>query len=766
MFRLFAPLLIALGISSAVVTFSVADSLLFKPLMASEPARLVRLVTVRPRIGPRSSFSPAYVDSLRKSPLFSATTGSYEYSGGYEDEGKLERISISAVDSEYFKVFGITPVLGRTEGGAVLSYRFWQSHYGGRPDILGRKVIIKGIPFSIVGVTPEGFNGATVETGPAVRLPLSAIGIPIEELQLETIARLAPHVNEAQAREAASALLESGVPRNTFALENLAHGASRWREQMGTAVRIAWLGATLLLGLACVNLSGLLLSRMMQRRQELAVRLALGASRLRLIGLVLRECAGIGAIGTALGLGLSWLALQWLPTVLPPVRMLDTTTAALTLRLDLDFRVFAFGACAGLATLLVMSIAPAWSSMQVNPESVLREARGTLRLPGWRWVVAIQTALCTLLLMNAAVIEGTLQKLTQADTGLAKDHLITFSVDSRLAGGQSSQNWLTTIEEWRRRVRQIPQVAEATLAQTRLFRGSGMKTTVALAGSLATPEDFMNTSLQSASPEYFATMGQRLREGRIPTAQEKNVAVVNLAFSQQFGKGQSVIGRKFGFGVGRIAAEEVEVVGVVTNARYRGMREDPHPTMYGGLDPGINRVHLIVRTTGRPQDAITPVREALRAVAPALVAEDVATMQQDIADSLWNEKALSLISRSFAILAIGILMAGIFGLMSHRVLLRRRELAVRHALGAQREHLAGLTLREALLPLAGGLTAGLALSWSLQSFAVTWLVGSSFHDLTLIATVALLQVATAILACLWPAWRAATAEPWSALREG
>ncbi len=766
MFRLFAPLLLALGISSAVVTFSVADSLLFKPLLASEPARLVRVVTVRPRIGPRSFFSASYVDSLRQSPLFAAATGSYEYSGGYEDDGKLERIWVAAVDADYYKVFGVSPVLGRAEGGAVLSYRFWQSRYGGRPDVLGRKIIVKGIPFSIVGVTPEGFNGAMVETGPAVRVPLSAIGVPLEDLQLEAVARLAPQVNEAQAREAAYALLKPSVPRNTFALENLAQGASRWREQMGTAVRIAWLGATLLLGLACVNLSGLLLSRMMQRRQELAVRLALGASRQRLIGLVLRECAGIGALGTALGLGFAWLALKWLPSALPPVRMLDTTTAALTLRLDLDYRVFAFAACAGFATLLLMSIAPAWLSMQVNPESVLREARGTLRLPGWQWVVAIQTALCTLLLMNAAVIEGTLQKLTQADTGMAQDHLVTFSVDSQLAADKSPDGWITTLEEWRRRVRQLPQVQDATLAKVRLFRGSGMKSTVALAGSLATPEDFMNTSLQSGSPEYFSTMGQRLLEGRIPAAQEKNVAVVNLAFSQHFGKGQSIIGRKFGFGVGRIAKEEVEVVGVVTNARYRGMREDPHPTMYGGLDPAINRVHLIVRTTGRPQDAITPVREALRAVAPALVAEDIATMQQDIADSLWNEKALSLVSRGFATLAIGILMAGVFGLMSHRVLLRRRELAVRHALGAQREHLAGLTLREALLPLAGGLSAGLALSWSLQSFASTWLVGSSFHDLTLIATVALLQVATAIIACLWPAWRAATAEPWSALREG
>lgn len=760
-----AGLLLGLGIAASVVTFTVADSLLYKPLLAEAPEQLVRAVTIRPRIGPRSYFSFQFRDALRKNQMFTGATASMEFTGGYTDEGRVERVLIGAVDEHYFEVFGVKPELGRTEGGAVLSNSYWKSRYGGRADVLGRKVTVRGKPFEIVGVMPAGFNGATVETAAAVRVPLTVVERP-EELGSEVVARLAATVDRRGASDAAYALYGQSllpgdrlVDRQQFDLEDLGRGTSRLREQMGTAAKLAWVGAGMLLVLACINLSGLMLSRMMQKRQELAVRLALGASRARLLMLVAAECAVIGLIGTAIGVGLAAAVLEWLPAVLPPVRMFDTTTTSMALRLTLDWRVIGFAALAGTGTLLVMGLAPAWQAMGVSADAVLRESKSSRRLPGWGWVVAAQTALCTVLLMNASVVDGTLRKLASEDTGFAKSNLVVFTVDRDLAGPQKGEEYVRTIEAWQRKVRDLPGVQGVALAQMRLFRGSGIKTTMAPAGGMVPASDFMNTSIHAVSPEYFATVGQRLIEGRLPHPGEKNARVVNEAFRKRFGEGH-----QFGFGAGQVVKADIEVVGVVSDAKYRGMREAVPPTIYGGLDADATRMNLIVRTQGQPEAVIGEVRAALRSTAPWLVAEDVATMEQDIAGSLWNERAMSTVSRTFAVLAAGITLAGIFGMMSQMVTARRRELAIRTAVGARRDQLTGMATLAGLRPVAMGLIAGLGLSWSLESLASQWLAGSSFHDLAIIVTVAALQLAGGVIACLWPAWRAAGRDPWNALR--
>jgi predicted permease len=442
-FVVLAVCLLASGIATATWTFTFANALLLRPLSVHEPERLVRIVTVRPQLGPRSYFSARFHELLRReTKAFSSISATFELSTGYTDERRTERVLVAVTSAPFFTVFGIRPVFGsafasddRSEGTqpVLLSHRFWQRRYGGALDIIGRPVEVRGVPFQIAGVLPEGFNGATVESGPDLRIPMSTLPSlfpgesPPEWLAFELVGRLAPGVTIASAQAEAYRLYVNSseaddppVPAAEFALEPLTHGVSRLRNRAGGAATYALAGAALLALMVCINLAGLLLARVIHRRPELAVRAALGASRLRLAALIVGEAAAVVVAGAFLAALLTVAGLRWAGSQLPPVRLLDNSAVPMALNLAPDWRVFLFGIGLCFVAFCVIAVFPAWKASGPDPVS-WREGSSANRTRGWRILVAMQMALCTALLIGAGAVNATLENLRNVDAGMARN---------------------------------------------------------------------------------------------------------------------------------------------------------------------------------------------------------------------------------------------------------------------------------------------------------------------------------------------------------
>jgi predicted permease len=791
-----AVCLLAGGIATATLTFTVVNALLLRPLPVPEPERLVRLVTIRPRLGPRSYFSARFHQLLQSeaAKAFVSVSATYEASTGYTDEKRTERVLVAVTSSAFFTTFGIRPVIGSAfphdepaKGTApvLLSHRFWQRRYGGAHNVIGRPVAIRGMPFEVAGVLPEGFNGATVESGPDVRVPLSALAslFPGEITEkwpaFELVGRLAPEVTIAAAQAEAyrlyvnaSEAADPPVPAGEFALEPMTHGASRLRSQAGTATTFALAGAAVLALLVCMNLSGLLLARVIHRRPELAMRSALGASRMRLVVLIAGEAAAIVAAGALLGALPTLAGARWIAAQLPPIRLLDNTAVPMALDLAPDWRVYIFGIGLCLVAFSLMAVVPAWRAAASDP-GALRGSSSASRARSWRVLVAMQMALCTALLIGAAAVNATLGNLRNLDAGIVRDRIVCFSLDRDLARPEEAHRFARITSEWRENVRSLPGVRAAAISSIRLMRGSGLKVTVAPAGGSVPSSDFMNTSTQAVGPGYFDTLGQNLIEGRLFTPAEHQgdssskirPALVNQAFVRRFGNSTPMPGRRFGFGAAKVVSPQIEVVGVVTDAKYRSMREPIQPTIYSPISAEASRITLLVRTHVPPASVVEPVRAALHSLDPGLLPEDVSTLEQDIEASLWTERALAWFTNAFAAAAALVAGAGLGGLMLFLVAARRREIAIRVAVGAAPRDVWTLVMGDGLRPLLAGLGAGGAAGFGLVRAAAGILYGVSVRDPYLIAVAAAGVLLLGLAASVIPALKALRLDPARALRE-
>jgi predicted permease len=565
---------------------------------------------------------------------------------------------------------------------------------------------------------------------------------------------------------------DPAVPLNEFALQPLSRGVSRLRDQVGGATGFALACGALLALMICANLSGLLLARVISRRRELSVLCALGASRARLAAVILTEAALIVLGGSLFGAALTLSGVRLVAAQLPPVRLLDNTAVPMALNVVPDWRVFVFATVLCLAAFVMMAVAPAWRAAQSDP-GFLREGSSGSRTRGWKWLVAVQMALCTALLFGTAAIKATLDNLLKTDPGMAVDRVIAFTVDRDLLHSEESQRFMRTASEWREKVRGLPGVTSASITSIRLMRGSGQKMTVAPAGGSVPASDFMNTSTLAIGTQYFETLGQRLVEGRLFSAAEyaaeraKKVrpVVVNQAFLRRFGSGIPMPGRKFGFGAGRVVPPQIEVIGVVTDAKYRSMREPVQPTVYSPITPEESRITLLVRTKVPPQSLGEPVRAALQSLDPTLLAEDVSTLEQDVADSLWPERALLRLSDAFAAVAALVAGAGLAGLMIFLVASRTREIAVRVAVGAARRDIWTLVIRDGLVPVFVGLVVGCATGFGLVQAAKSMLYGVSTTDPYFSVVAAGGVTLIGLVASVIPAVKALRVEPAQALRE-
>jgi len=518
----------------------------------------------------------------------------------------------------------------------------------------------------------------------------------------------------------------------------------------------------LLLLLMCSNVAGLLLARGASRREEIAVRLALGATRARLMRQMFAESALLAGLGAAGGWLIAVVSMPLLLAALPPLRDRATTRLALSLDTSPDTRVLLFAIGISLVTAVLFGLAPALSAARVSVDSILRGTRSSRGARGRALLVVFQVALCTVLLAGAGLLVRSFRQLHGMDPGFDRDRVVTFTANPGLSGYSNEQcdNLRLALLD---RVRALPGVASAASSSMPVMRGSGMKTTVAPEGRKIRPADFLNTSLNTVSAEYFDTMGVRVLQGRGFQESDRGVkparVVVNRAFARQFYPDTDPLGRRF---VNSIATM-FEIIGVVNDVKYRSLREPVPPTFYnlGSDDVFI----LYVRTRMQPQAIIQPVRRALAALDPALPFIEVHTLAEEVDASAASERLTATLASLFGLLAAALAAVGIYGLLSYAVSQRRREIGIRMALGARPADIGEMVGRQAVLLVSIGVAAGLAASWEAAPLVQSLLYGVSPADGISLAAAAAFVLLISALATVIPAGRATRVEPASALRD-
>ena len=809
-FALTVSLLLGIGIGANTLIFSIVDTLLLRPLPFKDAARLVRLIEVHPTGFVTWDLPYVLYETLaRNSSSVTDVLCQSDIDTAFEDGASTERIRVNAVSGNFFSTLGIQAQLGRVlsaedDGSgamhAVLSYDFWLRRFAGSDSVVGRTIRLNGRAFTVVGVLPRGVNGLTVDTSPDIRVPLTAGKLLVEKpgvdpaspffWQFQIFGRLRPGITLERAEAEIEPLLRGAyedaypelakLPRqNVFdsrlRLEPAGHGVSSLRAQFSQGLTLLMACVGLLLLMACANVAGLLLARAAGRSQEIGIRLALGANPWRVARQFLTESLVLAVFGGALGVLFTRVSMPLLLAALPPIRDRAAVAQPLAVNVQIDGRVLGFAILASLLTALLCGISPAMRGAREDLAGSLRGSRTTTARGAARKIlVAAQVAVCVLLLLGASLLVETFRHMRSMNAGFDHDHIVTFTIDPGLRGYKPEQAMLLS-RRLLEKTRSYPGVVAAAIARLGLMRGTGMKMTLGAAGQPVSPSDFLNSSTNSVTPGYFDAMGMRIVAGRDFTWTEDKrkppSAIVNQAFVRRFFPGQNPLGKLVGPpGPDGLAAPQFQIVGVVSDAKYRSLREEIPPTVYGpavsGFEVGFN-LHL--RTPGDPAALIAPVREALRSLDPALPFIEVRTLREEVETSLWQERLLAGLSTMFGFFAAMLAGIGLYGALDFAVKARIREIGVRAALGATPLRIVRLLSGEVLLVVVAGAAAGLAIyaasaRWFLQVSIRQVLYGVAPWDPVALGSALLFAAAMVLLAAAPPIWRAIRIDPASALR--
>ena len=560
---------------------------------------------------------------------------------------------------------------------------------------------------------------------------------------------------------------DKGARTDPLILDSLEHGTSVLRQKFTGALRLLIASVALLQLMVCANLAGLLVARAARRSGDIAIRLAIGATRMRLVRQLLAESAVLTLLGAVGGIALAYFAAPLLERGLPPVRDLATSRLALAIDFAPNRRVLFYSVAVSALTALLFGMAPALSAARVSLDSVLRGARSAGGWKGRQFLLVLQIALCTLLLAGAGLLVRSFRQLRDMDPGFASAQVVSFTANPSLAGYSDAQGTALRLA-LTERVRQIPGVDSVAAASRPLMRGSGMKTTIVPLGQRATPADFLNASFNTVSPGYFETVGMHTVAGRTfrdsdATGQKPSPAVVNRAFVRRFFPEGNPLGRQFGYGNPAGLTADFQIAGVVTDAHYRSLREPVQPTLYSFLTDG--NFILYVRTRRRPESLIQPVRQAFTALDAALPFTEVHTLAEEVDDSAAPERLTAILASIFGLFAALLAAVGLYGLLAYAVAQRQREIGIRMALGALPRSIARLIGGQALVLVAMGVVLGLAAAFLLAPLATAVLYGVGPADPLSMAAAAVLVALVAALAALIPAARAARVDPAIALRE-
>jgi putative ABC transport system permease protein len=786
-------LTLALGVGVNTAVFSVVNAIILRPLPVRDGDRLVVIASqdTSNRTLRGMSFSDLQDYRAATHDLFEDIAGySVGFLGLAPQGGRPGRVLVSWITGNYFRLLDVRPILGRViqpdEGGrrradavVVLGYSTWQHRFGGDRSVVGEIVRVNGQPCTIVGVMPPDFVGTFAFSESELYLPLNWSGAgDFDDRQargLHALARLRPEATIERAQTAMSVVAERLARQYPDSNANVSVRVlpERFARPEEDQYRSNVLGAAIMLALvvlvmivAAVNVANLLLARATGRRQELAIRAALGAGRGRLVRQMMTESLMLAAIGGGAGVLLG----TWAARVLAAMRLPGDLPVRFDF--DLDGRVLAYAVTVALVTGLLVGLVPAVRVSGTDLDRTLRQSRhGSPGTHGHRIrgvLVVAQIAFCFVLLAAAGLFVRSLFEAERADLGFRAESVLNVHMDVGQLGYTQAQG-RAFFEQIDRRVRTIPGVQDTSFAFTIPMGYIRVSNAVEAEGQPVDSNQRLSAGKNIVSSEYFRTMGIQVVRGRSfsdgDNEQSRRVALVNQRLADMLWPGREAIGRRF-----RSAGPNgswIEVVGVTITGKYRFLFEDPQPYFYVPIAQEYTELRVLQVRTSMPPEALAPaIERAIRALEPNLPLYDVQSMTQALGSGLgfFPVRVGAVSAASLGLLALALAIVGLYGVISYLTSQRTHEIGVRIAIGATQSDIVRLVLHDGSKLVLFGLAAGLLVTLTCSRVLGSFLFGISARDPLTLVSVAPILGCVALIACAIPAWRAARVDPTVALR--
>jgi predicted permease len=817
---LFTTLVIAslgIGIGANGAIFTLLDQIVLRPLPVERADRLVQ-ITIDGEFegdtwgdGTEISY-PMFLD-LRDHEAFAGMFARMPWALHVNARGRTERINGELVSGRYFGVLRVPAAIGRVitdeddrmKSGApvaVLSHAYWRSHYGSDPAVIGQTLTVNSHTFTVIGVARDGFDGINVGRAtdmwvPMAMKPLLTPGWDDLDRRRARFARvfgrlkdgvdaagaqaaLQPLFKSIRAHELADAVFagKNDDVKKRFADARLvltpgARGSSGLTEGVATPLWILMgIGGVVLL-VACANVAGLLLARGMGRQREVAIRLALGASRTRIAVQLLLESLLLGALGSGAGL----LVATW--TISPLMILLVGADRRTAISTALDVRVLTFMMILGCVTALLFGVAPAVQASGAGAGTALKDrsatAAGRADMRTRKTLVAAQVALSVLLVAGSVLFLRSLQNLLSQNPGFVTSNLAAFSVEPSL-NGYSPARVIALTHRLRDELKRMPEVSSVGFLGVRLLEGGSWNSGMTLTATSGRQSVYVFNN--TVSPGYFATMGIPLLLGRdftdrdrrdaTATEGEERVrsAIVNQRFVDMFLKGANRIGARLGFGQDPNTPTPIEIVGVVGTSKYVGLKDEAEAqAFYPMLEAEPRRFTAYVRTSGTVDAVFGTVRRVMQNIDPTLPIYDLMTMEMQVARSVADDRMIAILATVLACIGTVLCVLGLYGVVAYTVSRRTREVGIRMALGALGSQVTLLFFREAAGVVAVGVVAAVPLLYASARYIQAQLYGIDALNPQAIAGAIALLGAVALIGALVPALRAARIQPLTALRE-
>lgn len=783
-FTIIAVLALALGIGANTAIFTVVNAVLLRPLPYKNPERLMTVWEDASRIGfPHNTPSPAnFIDWRDQNQLFEAMAALHRQTFNLTGNGEPERIDGRRVSTNLFALLGIDPQLGRVflpeedQPGSnrvvMLSNRLWHRRFGADPSIVGKTLSLNGEAYTVVGVMPQRFEFPTREDELWVPIAFDSVEAGRRGSHyLEVIGRTKPGVTLEQAQAEMNnigARLEQQYPNTN---SNIGVTVIPLHEDLVGDIKPALLmllGAVgFVLLVACANVANLLLARAAVRQKEIAVRMALGASRWRLVRQFLTESVLLGALGGIFGLGLSFVALIVLKSFIP--ESISQASA-----IAIDGRVLGFTFLISILTGVIFGLAPAAQRSEFN--DVLKDGgrEGVAGSRGNRMrglLVIGEVAVSLLLLIGAGLLINSFMRLRNLDPGFQSDHVLTLGIVLPQSKYPDRSKRAAFYSEVLRRVESLPGVKSAGVVNwiPLVFQGDSIG--ISIEGQ---PDPNLsqrpNAATRVINPNYFASMGMRFLKGRNLDDRDKSttvpVAVISESMAKRFWPNQDPIGKRFTPGDPTQPDQWIQVIGVVNDIRQFELTAEPKPQMYltyeqvGFFAPR----YLVVKTDVEPSSLAGAVRNAVWEVDKDQPVSNIATMEEVLSDSIARQRFSMLLLAIFAGVALVLAAVGIYGVMSYSVAQRTHEIGIRMALGAQTSAVLKLAVGYGLKLVLVGVVVGLIAAFLLTRVMSTLLFGVTPTDPMTFAVISAILIFVALIASYIPARRATKVDPVIALR--
>jgi putative ABC transport system permease protein len=783
-FALAVVFTLALGIGANSAIFSVVHSVLLRPLPFGEPDRLVQIYGRYPEFGRTSTSLPDFQDWRAQAHAFEQMSARYNTAFVLTGEGEPERVIGDRVTANFLSTLGVRPLLGRSflpeedrVGGddrvVILDYGYWQRRFAGDPRIIGRQIQLSGQPFTVVGVVPKDFRlRRDVDLYAPARADTT---LPRRAEFMDVFARLKPGVSVAQADADLAAVLRHLAEEYPATNATIRSEVIGMQDDMVGGVKpalLAFMGAVaLVLLIACANVANLLLARAASREREVAVRVALGAGRGRLVRQMLTESVVLALLGGGLGLAMATWAVA-------AVRATDVQFLPRQGEVAIDATIVLFTIVLSVLTGLAFGLAPALRLSRGSVQATLREgARGATggSLARVRGALVLgEVAVALMLLIGAGLLIRSFDKLTRVDLGFDPSHVLTYTVTFPSAKFKEREQAGALYGALLERARALPGVQHAALSADLPMDGAsylsftieGRPDGPSRPG--APPDDMQPFSV---SPDYFATMHIPLKRGRFISAEDRAsstpVAVVNEETVRRFfDDGRDPIGSRITFGnPSSPTTTWMTIVGVVGNIAQEGVTAKPYAQLYRSIDQAPTRsVFVSIRTDRDPMLLASSVRGTVRSVDADLLVNDIQPLDARVAQSIARPRLSVLLLGGFSVLALVLAAIGIYGVMAYTVAQRTREIGVRMALGADPGKVKQLIVRQGMQPALIGVGIGLIAAFAATRLIARLLYGVSAVDPITFVLVPLFLVAVALLATWIPARRATRVLPTVALQ--